>query len=169
MKSIIVTLVCLVSFSATAQYSGAYKVKKGFSETLSVSATEQLGKMRVVLKSENRSFHSKNKIVIVGALRGTLNPADLTLSHILVNKDRTGTIYTAGDTITVFHEGDQLCSSGIPFVFEERLNIVKGSGIYSGVQYGSYIDVKGVVNNCPELPEYGRNDFEVIGGSVNFE
>ena len=169
MKSIIITLVCLVSFSASAQYSGAYTVKKGFSESLSVSQTEQLGKMRVVLKSEKHSSHSKNKIVIAGTLRGILIPENGTLTHTLVNKARTGAIYTDGDTIEVVHAGDLICASGTPFVIEEKLFIVGGSGIYAGIQYGSYIDVKGVVNNCPGLPEYGRNDFEVIGGSIYFQ
>ena len=143
-------------------------MKKGFAETLSVSETEQLGKVRVVLKSDNPSSHLKKKVVIAGTLRGILKE-DSTLAHTLVNKSRTGAIYTDGDSITAVYAGDPSCVSGVPFEIEETLSIVAGSGIYSKLQYGSYIVVKGVVNNCPTLPEYGRNDFEVIGGSLTFQ
>jgi len=169
MKLIICILASLLSFSAFAQYSGEYSVKKGYTESLLVSETEQLGKIRVVLKNTNHSKHKKSKIVINGIIRGILNP-DYTLTHTLVNKDRTGVIYTAGDTITEIYAGDPICSDGItPFKIEETINLVAGSGIYSGVQYGSFIILKGVVNNCPMSPEYGISDFEVIGGSVYFQ
>ena len=169
MKLIIITLVCLLSFSAFAQYSGTYTVKKGYTESLSVSQTEQLGKIRVVLKIVNHSNHTKDKIVIDGIMRGILNP-DYTLTHTLVNNDRTGAIYTAGDSITAIYAGDPTCADGItPFKIEETLTLVAGSGIYSGIQYGSFIVLKGVVNNCPLTPEYGINNFEVIGGSVKFQ
>lgn len=175
MKKLLISaaLVCITSLSAVAteavQITTEYDVKRGFAETLSVSQTDQLGKFRVVLNPVEGSADN-SRLILAGVLKGVLNP-DFTLNHTMVNKDRTGVLYTAGDSITMVYGGDPTCEGGTgttPFEVEETLYIVAGTGEYSGIQPGSYIVVKGTVNNCPSLPEYGRNDFEVIGGSVIF-
>ena len=195
MKKVLLStaLLSITSLSAVGhETTVTYEAKKGFAETLSVSQTEQLGIFKLVLKpvkgtnyhKNGNSKHHKNKssnhrkgkgsnhhndiIVIKGAMKGALNP-DFTINHTLVNTDRTGALYTANDTITMVYGGDPTCDNGTgttPFEVEETLYIASGTGVYSGIEPGSYIEVYGVINNCPSLPEYGQNNFEIIGGVV---
>jgi hypothetical protein len=147
-----------------------FDVKRGFAETFSISQSEQLGKFKAVLKLVNSSKKENRRLVLKGAIKGVLNP-DFTLTHSFVNNDRTGVIYTAHDTITNFIAGDPTCENGTgstPFEVEEILHIVAGTGVYADIEAGSFILLRGVVNNCPSLAEYGQNTFEVIGGTVTF-
>jgi len=173
MKKLLVSIALLfiTSLSTLAEEvetTVIYKAKRGFAETLSVSETEQLGKLRIVLKPIRGSNPHQSKIILSGVIKGTLN-ADFSLNHTFVNKDRTGVLYTANDTITMVYAGDPTCENGkgtVPFEVEETLNIVAGSGIYAGVEPGSIIELNGIINNCPSLPEYGQNNFYVVGGTV---
>lgn len=145
-----------------------YDVKRGFAETFSVSQFEQLGKFRVVLKPIRGAGFDRDKLVLKGISKGLLN-ADFTINHTLVNKERTGVLYTANDTITMVYTGDPTCENGagnIPFEVEETLYIVAGTGIYAGIEPGGFIVLKGVINNCPSLATFGQNNFDVVGGSV---
>jgi len=153
-----------------------YDVERGFAQTLSISETEQIGKFRAVLTTSRtskkhhsrRGHHQRKRLVLSGVIKGVINP-DFTLNHTFVNQRRTGALYTANDTITNIYAGDPTCNYGtgtVPFEVEETLNIVAGTGIYANVEPGSTILLKGVINNCPSLPKYGQNTFDVIGGSV---
>jgi len=174
MKKLLVS-VALLSVSSLSALAGdkindsvTYDVKRGFAETFSVSQSEQLGNFRVVLKPISGSDFDLDKLVLKGISKGLLN-ADSTLNHTLVNKERTGVLYTANDSITMVYTGDSTCENGagnIPFEVEETLNIVAGTGIYAGVEPGGVIVLKGVINNCPSLAEFGQNNFDVVGGSV---
>jgi len=185
MKKLLIggALLSVASFTTLAENytetSTTYNVKRGFAETLSVTPTEQLGKFRAVLKlprdsgfyyGRKHSDKPKRKLVLAGAIKGVLNP-DFTLNHTFVNKDRTGALYTQNDTITQIYAGDPTCANGtgsVPFTVEETLYIVAGTGIYANVEPGSFLLLEGVINNCPSLPEFGQNDFEVVGGSITF-
>jgi len=164
MKKVLISSLCLLSFNCFANITGTYDVKRGFAETHSISQLEQLGKYRFVMKDANR-----NKLKIKGIMRGKFDPLTQTSSHTLVNIERTGTLITAGDSFTNIYGGDPVCANGVvPFEVEERLNIVSGTGIYAGVQPGSYIMVEGVINNCPCNGNFLQNDFSVTGGIVTF-
>lgn len=169
------TLISAALLSLTSSYALAenttktYDVKRGFAETFSVSQTEQLGKFKAVLKRIKGDKHYKRRLVLEGVIKGLLNP-NFTLNHTFVNKKRTGVIYTTNDSITIL-AGDPTCENGTgstPWEVEETLNLVAGTGIYAGIEQGSFILLKGVINNCPFLPEYGQNTFEVVGGSITF-
>jgi hypothetical protein len=174
MKKLLVS-VALLSMSSLSAFAVektndtvTYDVKRGFAETFSVSQFEQLGKFRVVLKPIRASDFDRDKLVLNGISKGLLN-ADFTINHTLVNKERTGVLYTENDTITMVYTGDPTCENGlgnIPFEVEETLYILAGTGIYAGVEPGSFIVLKGVINNCPSLAEFGQNNFDVVGGSV---
>ncbi|TWX63395.1 hypothetical protein [Colwellia sp. C1TZA3] len=174
MKKLLVSvaLLSISIFSALAvgktNDAVTYDVKRGFAETFFVSQTEQLGKFRVVLKPIRGSDFDRDQLILKGISKGFLN-ADFTINHTFVNKERTGVLYTANDTITMVYAGDPTCENGagkIPFEVEETLHIVAGTGIYVGVEPGSFIVLKGVINNCPSLAEFGQNNFDVVGGSV---
>ena len=174
MKKLLVSaaLLSLYSISAfaaeTTENTITYNAKNGFSETFSVSQSEQLGKFRVVLKPLKESGFRGGNLTLVGLTKGYLNP-DFTINHTFVNKDRSGVLYTENDTITAVYTGDPTCENGagaVPFEVEETLNIVAGTGDYAGIEPGSFIVLKGVINNCPSLPEFGQNNFEVVGGTV---
>ncbi|XPF95753.1 hypothetical protein ACM9HF_06970 [Colwellia sp. RE-S-Sl-9] len=166
------TLLSLTSFYVLADNTTkVFEVKRGFAKTFSVSQTEQLGKFKAVLKSRRDGGElSAEKLVLKGTIKGILN-SNFTLNHTFVNKERTGVLYTANDSMTNILAGDATCENGtgsIPFEIEETLHLVAGTGIYAGIEQGSFILLKGVINNCPSLPEYGQNTFEVVGGSVIF-
>lgn len=166
MKKAFTAGLCILSLHAfaTDNISGTFDVKRGFSETMSVSQTEQLGRFKFVMKDENNT-----KLKIKGTIRGVLDPTTFSLSHTAVNKERTGTMITAGDSITNILGGDPSCANGSePFQVEEILFIVAGTGIYSNVEAGSFITVEGVINNCPGLPNFLQNNFSVTGGTVTF-
>jgi len=164
MKNILISSLCLLSLNCFANITGTYDIKRGFAETHSISQLEQLGKYRLVMKDANR-----NKLKIKGIMRGKFDPSTQTSSHTLVNTERTGTLITAEDFFTNIYAGDPVCANGVvPFEVEERLNIVSGTGIYAGVQPGSYIIVQGVINNCPCYDNFLQNDFSVTGGVITF-
>ena len=174
MKKLLVSAALLSLSSGSAFAAGTtentivYEAKSGFSETLAVSQTEQLGRYRIVLKPIVGSKFKAGNLIAVGISRGLLNP-DFTANHTFVNKDRTGVLYTEGDAFTAIYAGDPTCNNGagtIPFEVEETLNFVAGTGIYAGIESGSFIVMKGVINNCPSLPEFGQNNFEVVSGTV---
>ncbi|WP_441002365.1 hypothetical protein [Pseudocolwellia agarivorans] len=170
-------LLSLTSFAALAHNSTqTYDVVRGSAETFSVSQTEQLGKFRAVLMTNRGSWHHRTSrfnrlgLVLDGVIKGVLNP-DFTLTHSFVNNNRTGVLYTEHDSITTIFAGDPTCQNGTgstPFEVEEILNIVGGTGIYADVEAGSFMVLRGVINNCPSLPAYGQNTFEIIDGSVTF-
>lgn len=176
MKKLLISaaLLSITSLSALAEYSTqntvTYNVKRGFAETFSTSKTEQLGKFRAVLKPIRGSRFYARKLVLAGVIKGVLNP-NFTLNHSFVNKGRTGVLYTENDTITTIYAGNPTCENGtgtIPLEVEETLNIVVGTGIYADIEPGSFILLRGVINNCPSLPEFGQNNFDVVGGTVTF-
>jgi len=164
MKKVLIASLCLLSLNSVANVTGVYEVKRGFAETLSISETEQLGKYKFIMKDANN-----NKLKIKGSLRGILDPLTQTLSHTLVNADRTGTLITGGDSVTNVYGGDPVCANGVThFQVEETLYIVAGTGVYSGVQAGSYIVVDGVIGNCVASRGYLQNNFTVTGGMITF-
>jgi hypothetical protein len=174
MKKLLVstTLISTISLfslvTEATETTVTYNVKRGFAETFSVSQTEQLGKFRAVLKPIRGTTSHRSKLVLAGAIKGRLN-ADFTVNHTFVNKDRTGVLYTENDAVRVVYSGDPTCINGsgaAPFEVEEILNIVGGTGIYAGVEPGSFIVLEGIINNCPSLPEFGQNDFDVVGGTI---
>jgi len=165
MKKLLVSSLCLLSLNSVANVAGVYDVKRGFAETLSINQTEQLGEYKIILKDANN-----NKLKIRGSLRGILDPSTQTLSHTLINTERTGTLITQGDSVTSIYSGDPICANGATnFQIEETLNIVAGTGIYSNVQPGSYIIVDGTINNCPSSRDFLQNDFIVKGGVITFK
>ncbi|ARD43201.1 hypothetical protein [Colwellia sp. PAMC 21821] len=165
----LLSLSSVSTFAAeTTENTVVYEAKLGFAETLAVSQAEQLGRYRIVLKPIKGSEFKAGNLIAVGIARGLLNP-DFTANHIFINKDRTGALYTENDAITAIYAGDPTCDNGtgtVPFEVEETLNFVAGTGIYAGIEPGSFIVMKGVINNCPSLPEFGQNNFEVVGGTV---
>lgn len=173
MKKVVVgaALLSLTSFYVLADNTTkTYDVKHGFAKTFSVSDKDQLGKFKAILKRVKGAKHYKRKLVLEGEIKGVLN-SNFTLNHTFVNKKRTGVLYTANDSITNILAGDPTCESGTgstPWEIEETLHIVAGTGIYADIEQGSFILLKGVINNCPSLPEYGQNTFEVVGGSITF-
>jgi hypothetical protein len=179
MKKTIISaaLLSLTTFAALANNSTqTYDVVRGSAETFSVSQTEQLGQFRAVLMLNRGSWYQRGSrfsrlgLVLDGVIKGVLNP-DFTLTHSFVNNNRTGVLYTAHDSVTTIFAGDPTCQNGTgstPFEVEEILNIVAGTGIYADVEAGSFMILRGVINNCPSLPEYGQNTFEIIDGSVTF-
>ncbi|WP_426369085.1 hypothetical protein [Pseudocolwellia sp. HL-MZ7] len=182
MKKTIISaaLLSLTSFGASAHNSTqSYDVVRGYAETLSISETEQLGQFKAVLMTNRGGRHNNGHrgsrhhrfgLVLDGAIRGILNP-DFTLTHTFVNKNRTGVLYTAHDSITNIFAGDPTCENGTgstPFEVEEILNIVGGTGIYADVEAGSFMVLRGVINNCPSLPGYGQNSFQITDGTVTF-
>lgn len=169
MKLALVTLATLAG-TVPSNPTGDYNATGGFAETLAVSPTEQLGQFRLVLRAQNWGSASVRRIRLKGVIRGVLDPATLTLSHTLVNHDRTGAIFTVGDQITQVFAGDPTCANGsVPFQIEETLNIAAGTGEFANIQPGGWVKVVGTVNNCPGLPGFGRNDFEVTDGFVTFQ
>lgn len=176
MKNILLSaaLLSITSLPVLAeQTSKTYDVKRGSAQSYSISQTEQLGNFRAVMSSGSGLLGlglTLDQLVLEGTIKGALNP-NFTLNHTFVNKDRTGVIYTANDSITNIFAGDFTCQNGTgstPFEIEETLNIVAGTGIYANIEQGSYIVLKGVINNCPSLPNYGQNNFDVVGGSISF-
>ena len=166
---IVVLSLSLVSATANAVTPGTYTAITGFAKTLSVTETEQLGYFRVILINSNPAITRKRHIELKGVMKGLLNP-DYSLSHTFVNKKRKGVMYTAGDSITQVYAGDPYCSDNVtPFKDQQTLTIVAGTGKYSNVLPGSTIVVTGTINNCPNLSKYGRNNFEVTGGTVTFQ
>lgn len=164
MKKVLICSFCLLSFNSAADVTGVYDVKRGFSETLSISQTEQLGEYKIIMKDINH-----NKLKIKGLSRGIFDPSTQTLSHTFINTERTGTLITSGDSITNIYGGDPICANGVTnFQVEETLNIVAGTGIYSGVQEGSYIIIDGVINNCAVSSNFLQNDFIITGGLITF-
>lgn len=164
MKKILISSLCFLSLNSVANVTGVYDVKRGFAETLSISQTEQLGNYKIIMKDINN-----NKLKIRGLLRGILDPLTQTLTHTFINKERTGTLITNGDSITNVYRGDPICANGTTnFHIEETLYIVAGTGVYSEVQEGSYIIVDGVINNCSDSRGFLQNDFNVIGGLITF-
>lgn len=164
MKKVLISSLCLLSLNGFANVTGVYDVKRGFAETLSISQTEQIGKYKIIMRDINN-----NKLKIRGTLRGILDPSTQTLSHTLVNKERTGTLITRGDSVTNIYSGDPICANGAThFQVEETLHIVAGTGVFSGVQEGSYIIVDGVIKNCAASRGFLQNDFIVRGGQITF-
>jgi len=159
----------LVSVTASAVSPGNYVAISGFSKTLSVTETEQLGYFRVILINNDPVIKRKRHVEIKGVIKGLLNP-DYSLNHTFVDKKRNGVIYTAGDSITQIYAGDPYCSDNVtPFEVQQTLTIVAGTGKFSNVQPGSTIVVTGTINNCPNLSKYGHNNFVVTGGAVIFQ
>lgn len=170
MKKALISGLCILSVNSFAGTTNSYDVKQGYAKTSVVSETEQLGVFSLIIKSDQKEKRKKSKTIrINGVIRGILDPSTFTLTHTFVNHSRTGTLITAGDSITNIYSGDPSCANGsVPFSIEETLFIVAGTGIYADVEAGSYVTVDGVVNNCPDSPNYLQNNFTVTGGSITF-
>lgn len=169
MKLITILAVSLISTLAFAQHSGDYNVVRGNAKTFAISQTNQLGSFRLVLKSVDKQSVER-KIKLKGSIHGTINP-NQTLNHVLVNKERTGAIYTMGDTITnpFLGTGDPACANGTEhWQIEETLYVAFGTGEFQNIVPGSTVVVHGTVGNCPNVIGFGRNDFQVVGGSISF-
>ena len=167
-KSQLMLVVGLLGFAAqgsAGELSGCYVPNSGFAESVSISQTEQLGLYKIVLKREGWNELSQTEraeiqrtLVLSGPFRGILDTVTNTLAHVLSSDSRDGVLYTANDMFFP-DENSTVCKlSGV-----ETLNVVFGTGAYSDV-FGS-VQVQGTVNNCPGDPEFGLNDFEVVGDS----
>lgn len=161
---------------------GTYVPVKGTVETFEVSdptqgeAPQQLGRYKIYLvNSAWRSMSSAERdatqylIKVEGLVAGEIDPATLLVSHKLLDDDHNYTLRSANDFF-VPQSGDLFCSTGTPLVIQEQINLVKGTGIYANLSEGT-IMLNGVINNCPTLPDFGKNVLEVIPyqGSVTFE
>jgi len=161
-----------VSVSVNAETKeGTYTAVKGFAETLAVTENDQIGHFRLVLVDKNSEIRKgkRKRVIIKGVIKGLLTD-EFAISHTLVNKDRTGVLYTSGDYISNIYAGDPFCSDSVtPFEIQETLIIVAGTGEYSNVLPGSTIIVEGVINNCPGSADFGLNNVEITGGTVTFQ
>ncbi|WP_448549965.1 hypothetical protein [Thalassotalea fusca] len=174
----------LVSFSVNAQiekqYRGKYVTKKGWAKTFETARMElgdsprQQGRYRIVLVKEDwhaLSLEEKatthRRITISGVITGTVSLQTGKASHVLVNKSRTGVIYSADDTL-IPEAGDFFCSQGVPLTGVEEIKVTEGSGDFANLTGGS-IFVEGVVNMCVGDSDYRKNTFTIIPGAGYLE
>ncbi|MCW8108376.1 hypothetical protein OPS25_07700 [Alteromonas ponticola] len=170
------------AFASTHSLKGEYKVVYGGVKTMEVSnplaneAPEQLGRYSVwLVKADWDSLSSEEKVKtkylvkMQGTLRGQVNPLDFTARHTMVGDSRSYIIRSEGDVLFPI-SGDPFCSTGEPMQVREQVNLVSGSGTYANLTSGS-IMLEGIINNCPHLEDFGKNDFKVIPSqsSIVFE
>ena len=159
---------------------GRYIPVKGHSQSREVSRADlgetpkQVGKYKLVLKregwnelSDEEQERIRKKLVIKGEFTGVMNMANMTVDHTMVNKDKSGTLYTQGDFL-IPSQGDAVCSSGVPLAGVEQVNFVAGSGEYQNLISGT-IFLAAEVNNCPGTQGFLRNQFSVIKGEGALE
>lgn len=155
---------------------GTYVPVSGHSFSREVSrislgeAPRQVGRYSVVLNregwselSEQEKKRIRKRLVIRGEYTGVMDMGTMTLSHTLVNDEKTGTLYSQGDFL-IPQQGDGYCSAGIPLTGVEQINFVAGTGDYEDLVTGTLV-LHALVNNCPEEQDYLRNHFDVVVGS----
>lgn len=183
-KSVFITCFFSFTFSSfsamadklTGVLEGTYLAVSGHSTSREVSrltmgeSPRQVGKYKLVLKREgwkNLSKEDKKRIrkrlVIKGEFTGVMDMSTKTLAHTLVNKEKSGTLYSHGDYL-IPEQGDPYCSNGMPLTGVEHINLVAGSGIYQHLTGGT-LQLKAQVNNCPAAENFLQNEFTVIVGS----
>ena len=130
----------------------------------------QVGRYKIVLKrqgwaqlSDAEKIRIRKRLVIRGEFTGVMDMNTMTLNHTLVNEDKSGTMYSQGDFL-IPEQGDGICSTGVPLLGIEQVNLVSGTGEFKDLVAGTlYFDAK--VNNCPEQEGYLQNQFDVVVGS----
>jgi len=101
---------------------------------------------------------------VEGPLTGVMDPTTSppTEEHVMGTGARDGALYTAGDYFTP-KAGDPYCSEGVPLYAVQTMNVVQGTGAYEGLESGT-VRLDGVVNTCPDQPDFRKSDFEVMPG-----
>ncbi|NTS75439.1 hypothetical protein HR060_01055 [Catenovulum sp. SM1970] len=160
---------------------GEYIPVRGSIESLEVSrpqlgeAPQQVGSYRIVLLrkdwrdlSHEEKVRIKRRVVVRGSFKGDFDLNTMTSSHTLMDKERTGAIYTSGDFI-IPTQGDLLCSGGQILKGTEQLNLVAGTGQFAQLESGTIL-LNAEIHNCPGQEGFGQNNLEVIPrqGSVTF-
>ncbi len=151
------------------QLEGLYVPVQGWAEVQEISfpgePPTQLGTYRIVLKREDwRGLSSEEKrrirrrLVLEGPMTGVmdLNTDPYTEEHVMGTSARDGALYTAGDYFDI-QPGDPDCLLDV----KATMNFVQGTGVYEGLESGT-MQFEGVVNKCPDHPDFGKSDFEVI-------
>lgn len=189
MKTLLITASALLFSSLSSMayadanegvLEGKYVPVSGFSHSREVSrvslgeAPKQVGKFKVVFKREGwaaLSEEDKNRIrkrlVIKGEYTGVMNMSNQTLAHTMVNKDKSGTLYSEGDFL-IPSQGDPFCSAGEPLQGVEQMNIVAGTGEFANISSGTLF-LKADVNNCPGTDGFLSNKFEFVAGEGSLE
>ncbi len=170
------------ALSAPLNIEGEYKVVYGNVKTMEISnplageSPEQIGRFSVwLVKADWDSLTTEEKLQtkyimrLRGTLRGLVNPVDFSATHTMVGDNREYIIRSDGDQLYPV-SGDPFCSTGEPMQVREQVNLVTGTGKYANLKSGT-IMLKGTINNCPQLDDFGKNDLTVIPGqsSVVFE
>lgn len=173
---------CLTILLSTTSYTaaantkslhGEYNVVKGEVKTYNITEQkifaipEQLGTYKIVLKhadwnglSDSDKAITHRKLSLRGILKGKINPFNFTAEHVLTDLNRSYVLRTDND-VMVIESGDLFCSTGMPMVIKEYVNLVQGEGVYSNLISGT-IALHGVIDNCPFSATYGQNDLTVI-------
>jgi hypothetical protein len=138
---------------------GCYVPERGYAESVSLSATEQLGLYRVVLVNANwqaltgeeREKVAK-RLVLSGPFKGTITASGppISLDHVLSDDERDGLLLTSGDTAYLAP------TSACILAGTETINLIAGTGRFTNLSSGSFT-VEGTVNFCN-----GENDFYVV-------
>lgn len=164
------------------QLDGFYVPVRGWAETQEVSLDgeppTQIGSYKIILQREGwRRLPREDKrrirwrLVLKGPMMGVVDTSIFppTANHLLGTRSRDGALYTAGDYL-IPQAGDPSCSQGTAMYAVETINVVQGSGAYEGLESGM-LQLEGVLNNCPDQPDFLKNNFEVIpqAGGISFQ
>ncbi len=172
--ALISTVFCsTTAFSSHLSIEGEYRAVYGNVKTMEISnplageTPEQIGRYSLwLIKADWDSLTTEEKlqtqyiIRLRGTLRGIVNPVDFSAKHTIVGDDRNYIIRSEGDQLFPI-SGDPYCTTGEPMKVQEQVNLVSGTGTYSNLTSGT-IMLKGTINNCPHLEDFGKNDFQVI-------
>ena len=142
--------------------------------SLGETRLRQVGKFKVVLKregwdelSDDDKERIRKRLVIKGEYTGIMAEDHFHLSHTMVNKDKSGTLYSDGDFL-IPSRGDNTCSTGETLQGIEQMNIVAGAGEYSNVTTGTLL-LDSDINNCPGTDGFLSYQFEFIAGEGGIE
>lgn len=142
--------------------------------TLGETRLRQIGKFKIVLKREGWSDLSEDdkerirkRLVVKGEYTGIMAEDHFHLSHTMVNKGKSGTIYSDGDFL-IPSRGDFTCSTGETLQGVEQMNIVAGAGEYSNISSGTLF-LNSDINNCPGTEGFLSYQFEFIAGQGGIE
>ncbi|OZG71789.1 hypothetical protein BTA51_19360 [Hahella sp. CCB-MM4] len=149
----------------SGELDGTYRPMLGSITTTEIGITqpEQLGRFTVFLERENwtklpdeERVRIRRYMLVYGLVRGKVDTSTFLAQHVLVNDERTGTVYTQDDSIVPI-SGDMFCSTGEPMRAIETINPVQGTGEYANLE-GGQLKLSVIVYNCPGTKNFGNNN-----------
>lgn len=190
MKTLLITSSALLFSSFTSMafadanegvLEGKYVPVSGYAHSREISRPSlgetrlrQVGKFKVVLKregwkdlSDEEKSRIRKRLVIKGEYTGVMAEDHFHLSHTMVNKDKSGTLYSDGDFL-IPSRGDNFCSAGETLQGVEQMNIVAGAGEYRNITSGTLL-WNADINNCPGTEGFLSYQFEFVAGEGGLE